>query len=205
MKPIKYWIIALWCIVNLGFASSVLADPIAKKSPDYPIIVETLNTLLETQLHPETRSDSPEVLSQKIEEAKLQKYFLETAEDWGICRNETGKTLGVYGRNPKQSTVNNLRYLGKGQETDDSWDCEGIYLPNDLKVTGLSLAEGQPTAIKILDGTKLVITSDPNTGELSFNTPSLLLKPITESDPNWTIPNLTQGDIDAQVPNAPVD
>lgn len=205
MKQLKIWLVSLLCIGSLLIASPVLADRIAKKSPDYPVVVENLNTLLETQANPEQSQYSAEQLQQKISDLKLQKYILETAEDWGVCRNETGKTLAIYARSPKKATQNTLFYLANGEETDDNWDCEAIYVPSDVQVASLNLTSEEPSALKIIDGTKLVISSNPNTGELLLDAPSALLQTIPFSDKNWSIPNLTQADIDAQVPNAPID
>jgi hypothetical protein len=205
MKQLKIWLVTLLCIASFAVASPVLADRIAKKSPDYPVVVENLNSLLELQSNPEQSEYSPEELQQKISDLKLQKYVLETSEDWGVCRNETGKTLSIYARNPKKGTPNTIFYLANGEETDDNWDCEGIYIPNDVKVASLNLPSGESSVVKILDGTNLTISSSPNTNELLLDIPSALLQTINASDTTWTIPNLTQADIDAQAPNAPID
>lgn len=205
MRQLIIWLVSLLWVASFLVASPVLADRIAKKSPDYPVVVQTLDQLLLTQSDPEQTEYYPEELQQKIETAKLQKYILETAEDWGVCRNKTGKTLGIYGHAPKKSTQNTLVYLADGEETDDNWDCEGIYLPNDVQVASLNLVAGEPSTLKIIDGTNLVVSTNQTTGELEFNVPSGLLQIVPIADNNWSVPNLTQADIDAQVPNAPTD
>ncbi|ACK68325.1 conserved hypothetical protein [Rippkaea orientalis PCC 8801] len=205
MRQFTIWLISLVWIASFCLASPVLADKIAKKSPDYPVVIENLEQLLALQGDPSQTEYSPEELQQEIEAVKLQKYVLETSEDWGVCRNQTGKILGIYGHAPKKSSQDTLVYLADGEETDDSWDCEGIYLPNDIQVASLNLTAGEPSTVKILDGTHLVVTTNPTTGELEFNLPSALLEVVPITDNNWPVPNLAQGDIDAQVPNAPID
>jgi hypothetical protein len=204
MKQFKIWLISLVWIASFLVAAPVLADRIAKKSPDYAVVVQTLEQLFVTQNDPEQTEYSTEELQQKIDNLKLQKYVLETAEDWGVCRNETGKTLAVYGHQPKKSLQDTLVYLADGKETDDNWDCQGIYIPNDVQIAGLNLIPG-PATLKILDGTYLVISANQETGELAFNVPSGLLEIVPITDNNWSVPDLTQADIDAQVPNAPID
>ena len=205
MVRIKAWLVSFLLIWSLFLSSPVLADRIAKKSPDYPSVVETLNQFLEFQANPEQSEYSTTEIEQKINNLKIQKYVLETSEDWGICQNQTDKTIGVYGHDPKRPLENTLFYLAKGQETDDSWDCEGVYIPNDVQVNSLNLIAAEPSALRIIDGTKLTITTNPSTGELVLNVPSGLLNVIPFGDSNWSIPSLSQADIDAQIPNAPTD
>lgn len=205
MRHLKVLLLILLFSVSFLVASPALADRIAKKSPDYPVVVQTLNNLLSVKNDPEQTEYTAEELQQKIADLKLQKYILETSEDWGVCRNETGKTLAVYAHKPKKSYQNTLFYLGNGEATDDDWDCDGVYLPNDSKVAGLNPVEGEPAAFKIVDGTRLVVTANPDTGELDFNVPSALIQPIQPDEANWQIPNLAQADIDLQAPNAPTD
>ncbi|ELR98861.1 hypothetical protein [Gloeocapsa sp. PCC 73106] len=205
MTQIKIWLISLICIASFFISYPVLADSMAKKSPDYPPLVENLNQLLGFQANPEQNGYTSQELQKKIDNFKLQKYVLETSEDWGVCRNETDKILGIYGRQPKKPVQDILFYLAAGEETDDSWDCQGIYIPSDTKVASLDVITGEPSVLKIVDGTKLVVTSNPDTGELSLNVPSGLVEVIPFGDTNQSIPNLAQADIDAQTPNAPTD
>jgi len=205
MVRIKAWLISFLLICSVFLASPVLADRIAKKSPDYPSVVEALNQFLEFQANPKQSEYSTVEIAEKINNLKLQKYVLETSEDWGICQNKTDKTLAVYGHDPKKPLQNTLFYLAKGQETDDNWDCEGIYIPNDVQVNSLNLIAAEPSALRIIDGTTLTATTNPTTGELVVNVPSGLLNVIPFGDINWSIPDLSQADIDAQIPNAPTD
>lgn len=205
MKKIKVWLVSLLCLGILLIASPALADRIAKKSPDYPVVVENLNALLSVQADPQQKEYTPEELKQVISDLQFQKYVLETSEDWGVCRNETGKNLAIYARNPKKATPSTLFYIGNGEETDDNWDCEAVYIPNDVNVASLALPAGQPSAVRILDGTNLTIRSNPDTGELLLDAPSALIEIVDATDTTLSIPNVTQGEIEKQVPNAPID
>jgi hypothetical protein len=187
MKRLKVLLVLLVCLVSFAIAGPALADRIAKKSPDYPVVTQALSDLLQLQKDSNQTTYKPEELRQKITDVKLQKYILESSKHWGTCRNETGQTLAVYAHKPKKSLTNTLYYLGAGQETDDSWDCDGLYLPSDTKIAGFNLTGTDPVALKILDGSQLVATTNPATGEMELNLP------------------LAQADIDAQTPNAPID
>ncbi len=133
---------------------------------------------------------------------------METTEDWGVCQNDTASTIGVYAHKPKKGRVaeNTLFYLGAGQSTDDEWDCDGVYLPSGSKaaLTSVGLSEDltEPVALKITDGTRLVISASPE-NVISFNLPPVQVLKVDGS--TWSIPDLTQTDIDAAVPNAPQD
>ncbi len=205
MKALKILLVLLLCVVSLAIAGPASADRIAKKSPDYPVVTQALNHLLQLQKDPNQTTYQPEELQQKIADVKLQKYILETSKNWGTCRNETGKTLAIYAHQPKASATNTLYYLGAGQETDDDWDCDGVYLPSDAKIAGFNLTGSDPVALKILDGSRLVATTNPDTGELELNLPLALTELVKAGEVNWSVPAMAQADIDAQVPNAPVD
>jgi hypothetical protein len=205
MKKLKLLLVLLMCLVSFAIAGPASADPIAKKSPDYPVVTQALNDLLQLQKDPNQTTYKSEELQQKIADAKLQKYLMESVEGWGTCRNETGKTLAVYAHKPKASAINTLYYLGAGQETDDDWDCDGIYLPSDAKLAGFSLAGADPIALKILDGSRLVTTTNPATGEMELNLPLALTQLVKAGEVNGAIPAMAQADIDAQPPNAPID
>ncbi len=136
-----------------------------------------------------------EDIQKKIDELSFQKYSLEKGINWGQCRNETDKTIAVYGPKPKKPKTpydNTLYFLGAGQETPAGWDCQGIYLANDAKVAGLNTDPNQSldgaSAIKIFKGTQLIAKSNPETSALEFNvTPSKVFK---AGDINWYIPNV---------------
>lgn len=205
MKGLKMLLVLLVCLVSFTIAGSAAADRIAKKSPDYPVVTQALNELLQLQKDPDQTTYKPEELQQKIAEVKLQKYILETSKNWGTCRNETGKTLAVYAHKPKTSMTNTLYYLGAGEEIDDDWDCDGLYLPSDAKIAGFNLTGSDPVALKVLDGSRLVATTNPDTGEMELNLPLALTQLVKPGDVDWSMPAMAQADIDAQVPNAPID
>ena len=205
MKLFKSLLIISLFLANLVFVQPAAADkPKFTKNPDYIEVTKTLNNLL---------SAKDAQAQQKIDELKFQKYILETGVTWGQCRNETGKTLAVYGSNPDEddddddsSYENALYFLAPDQTTKTEWDCEGVYLPSGVKTTVLN-SDGQnqevsgPVAVKIDDGTKLVVQTNPATGAVEFNvTPTKVLK---AGDVNWFIPNVSQEVIDTRVTNAP--
>ncbi len=126
---------------------------------------------------------------------------MENTEDWGICRNNTTATIGVYGYDPdKKNATPELAYVGPGQETDNDWACTGVYLPGDAQVTGLDL-KGEPAIAEIVDGTRLTISQNPDTQALEFDVPIYRLRQGAEGN----LPQLTQAEVSAAVPNAPVD
>ncbi len=209
MKLFKIALVALVLLVNLVIAQPSWADPNLTKSPDYTEVTQAIDNLLKVKDTPDQSEYTPEQIQQQLGELKLQKYILETATDWAQCRNETGKTLAVYAHKPKKAAQNTLYFLANGQITDDDWDCDGVYLPSGTKVAGLTAADAQaqdlaePLAIKVVDGTQLVAKSNPETGAVEFNiTPAKVFK---ANEVSWSIPNLSQADIDANVPNAPIE
>jgi hypothetical protein len=205
MKKLKMLLVLFVCLMSFAIAGPTFADPIAKKSPDYPIVTQTLNDLLQLQKDPNQKTYNSEELQQKIADTQLQKYILESVEGWSTCRNEMGKTLAVYAHKPKKSSINTLYYLAAGQKTDDDWDCDGLYLPSDAKIAGFKLTGSNPVALKILDGSRLVATTNPDTGEMELNLPLALTQLVKAGDVDWTIPAMAQADIDVQIPNAPID
>ena len=125
---------------------------------------------------------------------------MESGSTWGQCRNETGQTIAIYG--PKQaesrpSIENQLYFLADGETTPAGWDCNGIYLPSGAKVAGIDVTE--PLAYKVLDGNRLVIKTNPNTGELMLNIPPLSV--LKADEKNWPVPNLSQAFIEARIPS----
>lgn len=213
MKIFKAILVFLFLLVNLAIAQPSFADPIAEKSPEYAQITQQLTQLSQARTNPSAVGyNTAEELQQKISDLQFQKYVMETTEDWGVCRNETGKTLAVYAHKPSKygSSVNTLFYLGNGQKTDDEWDCDGFYLPSGANVAGISVPsgenqeqEGLPLFVKIVDGTKLIARTNPLTGEIELNAPPASVSLAGELNPG--VPNLSQAQIDAQVPNAPID
>ncbi len=214
MRLITSVVIALMVLANLVFAQPSFAGENEgsryDKNPDYIAITQELNRLSrakDTQAQSETYS--PEEIQKKIAELEFQKYTLETGTTWGQCRNETGKTLAVYGPKPKKSRTsyeNVLYFLADGQTTQEQWDCSGVYLPNDVKIAGSTSDEqGQelagPVAVKIVDGSQIVVKSNPESGAVEFSVPPA--KVFKAGDANWFIPNVSQSAIATRVANAP--
>ncbi|MBW4576464.1 MAG: hypothetical protein KME08_14410 [Aphanothece sp. CMT-3BRIN-NPC111] len=213
MKLFKIVLVALVLLVDLVVAQPSWADrPPLTNSPDYTEVTQSLDSLLKAKDAPDGSGYTAEEIQQKIGQLQLQKYILETAEDWGQCRNETGKTLAVYAHKPKKSSFaqdSTLYYLGDGKVTDDDWNCDGVYLPSGAKVAGLTPGDtqgqelGEAVALKIVSGTQLVAKTNPETGAVEFNvSPAKVFK---TGEVNWSIPALSPADIEAQTPNAPID
>ncbi len=206
MKLFKFALVVLVLLVNFLFAQPSFADkPKYKENPDYIELTQNLDSLLQardSQTLPE--GATAEEVQQRIAQLQFQKYIMERGEKHAECRNETGKTIAIYGPKSKKSDSpydNSLYLLPDGQTTDDDWDCEGIYLPNDVQVAGLDL--GSPVAIKVLQGTQLVVKSNPDTGAFEFNLPPA--KVLKADEINWNIPDVSQAALDLQFPTAPID
>lgn len=213
MKNFKYILMAMVLLVNLVFAEPSLADrPEYSENPDYINLTEELNklqTVKETQAQLE--GSTSEQIDQKINELELQKYAFESGIDWGQCSNQTGKTLAIYGPEPnvdddEYSEGAALYFLGNGETTQDRWNCKGVYLPNDVSAIALGVGgqnEELPggIAIKVPNGTNLVLKVNADTGAIEFNQAGTkILKP---GEVNWFIPNVSQNIVDARVTNAP--
>ena len=216
MRFLKLVLVVLVIAVNLVFTPASLAGsekPKYTSNPDYIEVTQTLETLLAAKNSTEpNESYTPEELQKKIAQLEFQKYTLETGKNWGQCRNDTGKTLAVYGPKRKKAASdyeNALYFLGAGQTTKHKWDCDGIYLPSDVKATDLSVADKLAqaltggVAVKIVDGTQFVATANPDTAAVEFNVPTA--KVFKPGDANWFVPDVTQAYIDTQVPNAPTE
>ena len=210
MSLAKIVLIVLVFIVNLAIAQPTWADaPKLTTSNDYTQITQTLTELLNAKEAPEEAGFDAVGLQQKIGELQLQKYILESATDWGTCRNETGKTLGVYAHKPLKKAAftadqATLYYLGAGQETDDDWNCDGVLLPSGVKVAGIADQElAEPLAVKLVPGTQFVAKANPETSAVELNVaPASLFK---SGEGTWAIPNFSQTDVDAQTLNAPIN
>lgn len=207
MKRFSVILASLVLLLNLLVARPAFADaPKLDKNPDYVQLTQSLTELLharDTQQLPEGIS-SVEELEQKITNLQYQKYIAETSESYGECLNQTGKPIAVYGPNVKKSTStfdNTLYLLPAGEATDDDWSCQGVYLPNDMKVAGLNLAGAG--AAKLLTGSQLVITENPDTGAIEFNLPPAQV--FKAGEVNWDIPDVAEAEISRQLPIAPVD
>jgi len=207
MKLFKIAVVVLIFLVTLLVAQPSWAEKKFTENPDYIEVTQTIDSVLKQQ---ETEGVTPENV-QKIADLRFQKYLLETGEDWGQCRNETGKTLVVYGQKRKKSNStydNALYFLPSGQETDDEWDCDGVYLSSDEKVAGLEPVNGQEprgaVAYKIVDGTRLIAKTNPVTSEIEFNiSPAQVFH--TGDQTNWFIPDTLQAALDSGITNARLD
>ncbi|MCU0543517.1 MAG: hypothetical protein MUE44_15300 [Oscillatoriaceae cyanobacterium Prado104] len=216
MKFLKIVLVTLAIALNLLLVPAAWASsdkPKYTSNPDYIEVTETLTALLAAKNSPSPEQNetyTPEELQQKISQLEFLKYSLETGKTWGQCRNDTGKTLAVYGPKAKKSVSeydNALYFLEAGQTTKDKWDCDGFYLPSDLKATDLSAIDKAAqaltgsVAVKIVDGTQLVATANPETTAVEFNVPTA--KAFKPGEVNWFVPDVSQAYIDTQLPNAP--
>ncbi|MGF1936812.1 MAG: hypothetical protein RM347_020900 [Nostoc sp. ChiQUE02] len=216
MKIWKSLLIVLMIVANLAFAQPSFADrPKFSKNPDYIEVTKALNELSQTKdAQTQVEGLTPEEIQKRVEELTLQKYALETGINWGQCDNQTGKTIAVYGKRPNDEEdedavyENGLYFLANGHSTKKNWDCDGIYLPNDVKVANFTSSpngQGQEltgaAALKILDGTQLVIKTNPDTDAIELNVPTV--KVINSKEANWFIPDVSQAAIETRVPNAP--
>ncbi|MDB9447449.1 hypothetical protein [Anabaena sp. CS-542/02] len=204
-KVSKYLVkIALVCLLMLGnlmiFQPSWAGEKYSS-DPDYIEITEALDTALQEE---KSQGSTPEN-QLEIANLKFQKYLLENSENpVGICRNDTEKTLLVYGEKSKKSTStydNELYLLPSGVETDDEWDCQGVYIPGQEATE--SQAATSPQALKIVHGTRLVATTNAETGETEFNIPPA--KVIQPGEANWLIPENIQAALDAGLTTARID
>ncbi|MER3492868.1 MAG: hypothetical protein C4323_11330 [Mastigocladus sp. ERB_26_2] len=216
MKRLKSLLLIIVLLTNFVFAAPAIADaPKFSKNPDYIALKKELNQLQKAkEKQAQLEGYTTEQIEQKINELKFQKYALESGIVWGQCRNETGKTLAVYGPQPnlddddEYSSGAVLYFLANGQTTQDNWDCKGVYLPSDVNAVAIG-SDGQNqelgggVVVKVPNGTKVVFKTNPDTGVIEFNTAGTkILKP---SEVNWYIPNVSQAFIDARVTNAPTN
>ncbi|MGI0487829.1 hypothetical protein ACN4EK_20505 [Pantanalinema rosaneae CENA516] len=209
MKLLQVAIVALVLLLNLIVAPSAFADRGRfKTSPDYAEVTQAIEALVQRQNNPDTAVNATEA-SQQLAELQLQKYILEISESRARCTNETGKTLAVYLK-PKKAPANQsgtLYYLGNRETTDDDYTCAGVYLPAATQVAFSPLTAVEtltdPLALKFVEGTQLVVATNPTTGAIELNVPPA--QTLKSGESGWAIPVLTQADIDAQPPNAPKD
>ncbi len=216
MKAFKYISMVLVLLANLVFAQPSFADaPKFTKNPDYIELtkeIKKLQTAKDSQAQLE--GSTPEQIENKLHVLEFQKYAFESGINWSQCQNQTGHTLAVYGPNPNEEEDDDsssgaaLYFLADGQITENEWDCQGVYLPNDVKSNTLT-PDGQNqvltggVAVKIPKGTKLVVRTNQDTGAVEFNIPVIqVLKP---GELKWFIPNVPQAVVDTRVTNAPTN
>jgi hypothetical protein len=216
MKLANFVLVSLMLIANLLFAQPSWADkPSFLKNPDYIEVTQGLNALkMAQETQAQTENYNPEQIQNKIDELEFQKYALETGINWGQCENATGKTLAVYGPQPKFDDdddeedypyANGLYFLADGQTTKNKWDCQGVYLPSDAQTTISSNGQNEelagPAAIKVVDGTQLIVRTNADTGAIEFSIPPTQI--LKTGEANWFIPKVSQAVIDTRVANAP--
>lgn len=186
MNWLKIVLVVLVFVANLAIAQPSWADYNYAQNPEYTNLVQMLDAAVQLQ---EQEGVTPESV-QAIDELKFQKYVMETGGKYGVCRNETGADLFVYGAKSKKSSSTydkELYSLATGYETDDEWDCAGIYSPATTEGETATPA----TALKIVPGTFLVATKNPATANTELNvTPAAVLK---AGDVNWQIPETLEG------------
>lgn len=202
MNFLKIALVALVLLVNLIIAPPSWAGKDFTKGADYAEVTQAINQLVQAKDNPEQAGYTPETYQQRLSQLQQQKYVIETARKRAQCHNETTGTLAVYANKPKKSPTQ-LYYLAAGEETDDDWDCDGYYLPAGTQVVLGPNAEAQsltePLAIKFVDGTQSIVRSNPATGAIELNVaPAHVFK---AGETNWTIPSLSQADVNAQTPS----
>lgn len=202
MKFLKIALVAIVLLVNLIIAPPSWAGKDFTKGTDYAEVTQAINQLLQVKDTPDQAGYTPEEYQQKLSQLQQQKYIIETATKRAQCRNNTGQTLAVYANKPKKSATQ-LYFLAAGEITDDDWDCDGIYIPAGTQANLGPTTEPQnlsePTAIKVVDGTQLVVTNNPATGGIQLNV--VPAKVFKAGEVNWTIPSFSQADINAQTPS----
>lgn len=205
MKFLKIAVVALVLLANLIIAPPSWAGKDFTKGADYAEVTQAINQLLQAKDNPEQAGYTPEAYQQKLSQLQQQKYVIETADKRAQCHNETIGTLAVYANKPKKSPTQ-LYYLAAGEETDDDWDCDGYYLPAGSQVVLSPNEQAQaltePVAIKFVDGTQSIVRTNPATGAIELNVPPAHVFKAGET--NWTIPSLSQADINAQTPSAQI-
>ena len=195
MKLLKIVFVIVVLFVNLLIAQPSWADSNYRKNPDYIEITKILNKLQKNA--EDTKSED---VQRKIGELQFQKAAIKSGIAWGQCRNETGGNLAIYGNGSEESddsNSNQIYFLAHGQTTPDQWDCQGVYIPNGVKVAGLDKTGA--AAIKIMDGTQLIVKKNPENSELILNLPRA--KVVNSSETDWSIPNISQAFVDSRIPS----
>ena len=202
MKFLKIALVAIVLLGNLMIAPPSWAGKDFTKGADYAEVTQAINQLVQAKDNPEQAGYTPEAYQHRLSQLQQQKYVIETARKRAQCHNETTGTLAVYANKPKKSPTQ-LYYLAAGEETDDDWDCDGYYLPAGTQVVLGPNAEAQaltePLAVKFVDGTQSIVRTNPATGAIELNVaPAHVFK---AGETNWTIPSLSQADVNAQTPS----
>lgn len=201
MKFLKLAIVAIVFLVNLTIASPSWAGQDHRKGADYAEVTQAINHLRQVQNAPEQAGYTPEQYQQQLAKLQAQKAVMESTTTRAQCHNQTAGNLAVYVNKPKKLPTQ-LYYLAAGQETDDDWDCDGYYLPAGTQVVLDPAAQAQaltePLAVRFIDGTQSIVRTNP-IGALEFNSaPASVFK---AGETAWSIPTLSQADINAQAPS----
>jgi hypothetical protein len=196
MKFMKIALVVTIMLVNFVIAQPSWAGLSYRDNPDYIAVTKTLKNLKENAEGAILAS-----IQQQIDELEFQKAAIKSGIVWGQCRNESGGNLGIYGTGTEESeesgNKNQIYFLANGQTTPDQWDCQGVYLPNDVKVA--SLEKTSAVAVKIMDGTQILVKKNPETSELELNLPDA--KILKSGEKGWYIPNVSQAFVDSRIPN----
>lgn len=202
MNFLKVILVAIVFLVNLAIAPPSWAGQDHRKGTDYAEVTQSINQLLQVKDAPDQAGYTPEQFQQQLAKLQAQKSVMETTTTRAQCHNETLGTVAVYANKPKKSPTQ-LYFLGAGTETDDDWDCDGYYLPAETQVILSPNAEAQaltePLAVKFTDGTQSSIKANSTTSALEFNVaPAKVFK---AAETTWTLPSLSQADINAHAPS----
>lgn len=206
MKLMRAILVSLVLVVMVLVTPAFADAPKLDQNADYQQITKNLADLLQarnTDQLPEGISSTKE-LERSITGLQYQKYVVESGKGVTECYNNTGRPIAVYGPTTKKRTSqfdNTLYLLPSGEETDDDWNCEGVFLPSNLKVAGLNV--GTASAAKFLSGTRLTISENQETGAIEFNLPPTQV--FKAGEVNWEIPDVAEAELSPQLPEAPLD
>lgn len=201
MKFLRIVLVAIVVLINFVIAPPSWAGQDHRKGTDYAEVTQALNQLLQVKDAPDQAGYTPEQYQQQLAKLQAQKSVMESTTTRAQCHNQTAGTLAVYANKPKKLPTQ-LYYLAAGKETDDDWDCDGYYIPAGTQVV-LDRTDGiqtltEPLAVKFVDGTQSYVRTNP-AGTLEFNiTPAKVFK---VGETAWTIPALSQAEINAQSPS----
>ncbi|MBD2157870.1 hypothetical protein [Leptolyngbya sp. FACHB-16] len=201
MNFLKIALVAIVFLVNLVIAPPSWAGQDHTKGTDYVEVAQAINQLLQVSNDPEQAGYTSEQYQQRLAALQAQKMLMESTSTRAQCHNQTTGNLAVYVNKPKKLPTQ-LYYLAPGQETDDDWDCDGYYLPAGTQVVLTPNSEPQvlaePLAVRFFDGTQSFVRTNP-AGAIEFNV--LPANVLTAGKTAWTVPTLSQADINAQVPS----
>ena len=202
MKMIKIALVAIVLLINFAIAPAAWAGKDFTKGADYAEVTGAIQQLMQYQNAPDQAGYTPETYRQRLSQLQQQKYTMETATKRAQCHNQTLGNLAVYANKPKKSPTQ-LYFLAAGNETDDDWDCDGFYLPAGTQVSPTPGAEAQTLteaiAVQFVDGTQSVARMNPVTGAVELNVaPAKVFK---AGETNWTMPGLSQTEINTQMPS----